>query len=139
MVNYIPQRCSSMKYKLPWITLEIKRQMSKKDRLHKKALCYQKPDHWVAFKKQRNLVSRIVKELRSDYLNNVVGASLQENPKKLWSYVRSCKSEDIGIPPLRYGNNLCTSDKSKAEALISYFYSVFTQEKLPIHTKPTSP
>ena len=82
MVNYIPQRCSSMKYKLPWITLEIKRQRRKKDRLYKKALCYQKPDHWVAFKKQRNLVSRIVKELRSDYLNNVVGASLQENPQK---------------------------------------------------------
>ena len=40
-------------------------------------------------------------------------------------------------PPLRYGNNLCTSDKSKAEAL-SYFYSVFTQEKLPIPTKLTS-
>ena len=40
--------------------------------------------------------------------------------------------------PLRYGNNLCTSDKSKAEAL-SYFYSVFTQEKLPIPTKRTSP
>ena len=41
-------------------------------------------------------------------------------------------------PPLRYGNNLCTSDKSNAEAL-SYFYSVFTQEKLPIPTKLTSP
>ena len=25
MVNYIPQRCSSMKYKLPWVTPEIKR------------------------------------------------------------------------------------------------------------------
>ena len=30
MVNYIPQRCSSMKYKLPWITPEIKRQMRRK-------------------------------------------------------------------------------------------------------------
>ena len=85
MVNYIPQRCSSMKYKLPWITPEIKRQMRKKDSLHKKALRYQNPDHWVAFKKQRNLVSRIVKESRSDYLNNVIGASLQENPPKCWS------------------------------------------------------
>ena len=45
MVNYIPQRRSSMKYKLPWITSEIKRQMRKKDRLLKKALRYQKPDH----------------------------------------------------------------------------------------------
>ena len=38
---------------------------------------------------------------------------------------------------MRYDNNLCTSDKSKAEAL-SYLYSVFTQEKLPIPTKLTS-
>ena len=83
MVNYIPQRCSSMKYKLPWITTEIKRQMRKKDRLHKKALRYQNPDHWVAFKKQRNLVSRIVKESRSDYLNNVIEESLQENLPKI--------------------------------------------------------
>ena len=113
--------------------------MRKKDRLHKKALRYQNPDHWVEFRKQRNLVSRLVKESRSDYLNNVIGASLQENPKKFWSYVRSCKSETIGIPPLRYGNNLFSSDKSKAEALNSYFFSVFTQEKQPIPTKPTSP
>lgn len=74
-----------MKYKLPWITLEIKRQMRKKDRLHKEALRDQKPDHWVAFKKQRNRVSRIVKESLSDYLNNVIGASLQENPIGLMS------------------------------------------------------
>lgn len=66
--------------------------------------------------------------------NNVIGASFQVNPKKFWSYVRSCKLEDNGIPLLRYGNKLCTSDKSKAEALNSYFYSVFTQEKLPIPT-----
>ena len=31
MANFIPQRRSSMKYKLPWITFEIKRQMRKKD------------------------------------------------------------------------------------------------------------
>ena len=72
-------------------------------------------------------------------MKNVIGTGLQENSKNVWSYVRSCKSEDIGIPPLRYGSNLCTSDKSKSEALNSCFYSVFTQEKLPIPTKTTSP
>ena len=118
MVNYIPQRYSYMKYKLPWITLEIKRQMSKKDRLHKKA------DQNIGWRLRNNGTSfqGLLKNLVcSDYLNNGIAASLQENPKKLWSYVRSCKSEDIGIPPLRYGNNLCTFDKSKAEALNSYF------------------
>ena len=72
-------------------------------------------------------------------MNNVIGANLQENPKKCWSYVRSCKSEAIDIPLLRYGNNLFSADQSKAEALNSYFFSVFTQERQPFPTKPTSP
>ena len=37
----------------------------------------------MEFKTQRNLVSRLVIESRSDYLNNVIEASLQETPKKL--------------------------------------------------------
>ena len=43
MVNCIPQRRSSIKYKLPWITPELKRQMRKKDRLHKKVLRNKNP------------------------------------------------------------------------------------------------
>ena len=34
--DYIPQRSSCSKYKLPWINPGIKRHMRKKDRLHKK-------------------------------------------------------------------------------------------------------
>ena len=31
------------------------------------------------------------------YLNNVIGASLDTNPKKFWSYVRTSKSESSGV------------------------------------------
>ena len=124
--DYIPQRSSCSKYKLPWINPGIKRHMRKKDRLHKKALRTRNPKHWVEFKRERNLVSRLVKESHSNYLNNVIGPSLDENPKKFWSYIRTCKSEDNGIPPLRSGNKLCSTDKDKTEALNSYFHTVFT-------------
>lgn len=126
--KYIPLKKSGSKYKLPWITITIKRHMRKKDRLHKVAIKSHNQAHWNAFKKQRNLVSKLVKESHSQYLNNIIGDSLADNPKKFWSYVRTCKTETIGIPPLRTGNKFHTTDKDKAEALSSHFTSVFTQD-----------
>ena len=100
--------------------------MRKKDRLQKKALRTRNQSDWETFKSERNLVSRLVKESHSDYLNNVIGASLEENPKKFWSYIRTGKSEGNDIPPLRSGSKLCSSGKDKAEALNSYFHSVLS-------------
>ena len=113
--------------------------MRLKDRPHKKALKSHKPKHWDEFKKERNLVSRLVKQSHSSYLNDVIGASLDTNPKKFWSYVRTSKSESSGIPPLKFNDKLCVSDKSKADALNSQFHSVFTRENVPIPNKGQSP
>ena len=134
---YIPQRSSCSKYKLSWINAGIKRHIRKKDRLHQKALRTGKPKHWEEFRRDRNLVSRLVKESHSNYLNNVIGPCLDENPKKFWSHIRNCKSEDNGIPPLRSDSRLCSTDKDKAEALNSYFYSFF-KEELPAPFKGNS-
>ena len=139
MVNYIPQRGSSVQLKFPWITPEIKCQMRKKDHLHMKALCYQNPDHGWRLRNNGISFQGLSKNLVVITWTMLSGEAFWRTPQKFWSFIRSCKSEDVVIPPLRYGNTLCTSDKSKAEALNSFFYSVFTQEKLPIPTKPTSP
>ena len=50
---------------------------------------------------------------------------------------RNCKSEDNGIPPLRSDSKLCSTDRDKAEALNSYFYSFF-KEELPAPFKGNS-
>ena len=109
--DYVPHKKSTPKYKLPWITSAIKQHMWLKDRLHKKAIKSHKPKHWDEFKKVRNLVSRFVKKSHSSYLNDVIGASLDTNPKKFWPYVRTSKSESSGIPPLKFNDKLCVSDK----------------------------
>ncbi|CAB4043415.1 Hypothetical predicted protein, partial [Paramuricea clavata] len=106
---------------------------------YKKALKSHKPKHWDEFKKERNLVSRLVKQSHSSYLNDVIGASLDTNPKKFWSYVRTSKSESSGIPLLKFNDKLCVSDKSKADALNFQFHSVFTRENAPIPNKGQSP
>ncbi|CAB4002571.1 Hypothetical predicted protein [Paramuricea clavata] len=109
------------------------------NRLRKKALKSHKPKHWDEFKKEQNLVSRLVKQSHSSYLNDIIGASLDTNPKKFWFYVRTSKSDSSGIPPLKFNDKLCVSDKSKADALNFQFHSVFTRENAPIPNKGQYP
>jgi len=73
--------------------------MRKKDRLHKKATRSKNNQHWETFKHEHNLVSKLIKEAHNRYLNEVIGNSLTDIPKKFWSYVRNSKSENLGIPP----------------------------------------
>ena len=139
MSQFIPQKTSRPKFKLPWINPNIKREMRKKDRLHKKAIQSKKSQHWRVFKCQRNYVTKLVKVSHNHYLNEIIGGSLTENPKKFWSYVKNSKSENVGIPPLKLGNSVSITDKDKAETLNSYFHSVFTQEHLPSPSMGQSP
>ena len=71
---------------------------------------------------------KLLKTTRNDYLNNVIGGSLQENPKRFWSYIKRLWSENFGIPILRQGRSIFISDKDNAEALRDYFQSVFTKD-----------
>ena len=137
--KFIPQKSSKPKFNLPWINSKIKREMRKKDRLHKRAVRTKDQDHWKAFKRQRNAVSNLIKDSHNRYLNDVIGDSLTENPKKFWSYVKHNRSENLGIPPLRTDQEVFVTDKDKAETLNTYFFSVFTNEQLPLPEISTSP
>ena len=66
--------------------------------------------------------------------------SLQENHKRFWSYIKRLRSENFGIPILRQGDSIFTSDKDKADVLNDYFQSVFTKDNglLPAFS-PTTP
>ena len=61
---------------------------------------------------------------------------MSTNPTRFWFYVRKCKSEDIGIQPMRSDNKLHISDQAEAEALNSH--SIFTKEREPVPTKGLS-
>jgi len=137
--QYVPQKLSMPKYKLPWITTDIGREIRKKDRLHKKAIRSKNQQHWKAFKYQRNQVSKLVKESHNRYLNKVIGENLTENPKKFWSYVKHSESESLGIPPLKTEDGVSITDKDKAETLNSHFFSVFTHEQKPLPQIGLSP
>ena len=99
--------------------------MRKKDHLLKRAVRAKDQDHWKAFKRQRNAVSNDIKDSHNRYLNDVIGDSLTENPKKFWSYVKHNRSENLGIPPLGTDQGVFVTDKDKAETLNTYFFFCF--------------
>ena len=70
------------------MNVEIKRQMRKRDRLFTSARKSNSSSACSKFRQYRNKVARIVKQAHIDYVNNVVGASLQEKPETFWSYVK---------------------------------------------------
>ena len=103
----------------------IDKEMRKKDRLHKRAVRTKDQDHWKAFKRQRNAVSTLIKDSHNRFLNDFIGHSLTENPKKFWSYVKHNRSENLGTPPLRTDQGVFITDKDKAETLNTSLFFCF--------------
>ena len=55
--------------------------------------------------------------------------------KKAWSYIKSRRRDNVGIPPLRNGNGrLCVEAHEKAEILAKQYNSVFTKDNPQVPT-----
>ena len=83
-------------------------------------------------------MSNLIIDSHNRYVNYVIGDSLTENPKKIWSYVKHNRLENLGIPPLKTDQGVVVTDKDKAEILSSYFSPAFTNEQLPLPKISTS-
>ena len=55
---------------------------------------------------------------------------MKEKPKKFWSYTKSRKQDQIGIPPLNVNSKVMSDSTSKAEVLSNHFHQIFTKEDL---------
>ncbi|XP_072036924.1 uncharacterized protein [Amphiura filiformis] len=101
MERFIPHKMSKSKQSYPWINQFITQQMRKRDRLYRK---YKSADSssrtklWKAYKKQRNHVTSLLRDSQNSYMNNVVGPSLDTNPKQFWTYVKSLKGNPWAFP-----------------------------------------
>ena len=135
MEKFIPHRMSKSKQSHPWINRDIIRHMRKRDKLFARARKENTQKLWSSYRKQRNYVTKLLRQSYNTYMEDVLGPSLDENPKQFWSFIRSQRREAVGIPTLTVNGNNSATDKEKAEALNQQFTSVFTDED--ISTLPT--
>ena len=127
--DYVPYKTTKSRHNLPWITNEIKCSMKKRDRLFIRARKSTLNTDWSNFRKFRNYVAKSIILSHKNYIHNIIGSNLVENPKCFWSYVKLKRTDNIGVPTFKTGTNVCNSDIDNAEALNNHFHSVFSIPK----------
>ena len=70
MEKFIPTKMSKNKSNLPWITHKIKKEMRKKDKLHKLANKTNKSRLHEAYKQQRSKVNKLIRQSHNNYIHN---------------------------------------------------------------------
>ena len=144
----IPQKTTSRRWNLPYITTNIKRLINTKKKLYNNAKKTQSETDWSRFKKIRKHIKSRLREAHDDYISDILYlGSLDEQGtqpkptigKKFWSYIRAQKKDTVGIPLLKVGQGDITDSVKKAEVLSNQYESVFTDENLtamPVMTRP---
>ena len=97
---FVPSKMTKQKPDLPWITSPLKRQLRKRERLLRrtKRSGNRSSPTWAANRSHQNKVTKAMKTAHNNYLNHVIGGSLQTNPKKFWSYVRQRRTASSHPP-----------------------------------------
>ena len=119
--KFVPHRMSKGKQSHPWIDRDLVRQMHKRDKLYSEAKKTKSQRLWNSYKRQRNFVTSQIRQAHHNYMEEVLGPSLETNPKKFWSFVRSQRREAVGIPTLSTNGTNHVTDSEKAEALNNQF------------------
>ena len=122
-LNLVP---SIMLSKHTWSSCYIKRLTIKKKRLYNKARASQLQSDWSAYKEIKKQVQRECRKAHDKYVSHIINLDNTHSNKKFWSYIKSKKSEQYGIPTLEKDRQLITDNLSKANILNDQFSIVFT-------------
>ena len=106
--------------------------MRKKQRVYNHAKRTKNPQHWKKFKELRKTWKRSLLVAHNDYVLGLLDSSDKNNSpsigKKVWTYIKSKRKDNVGISSLNSGNTEITDNKAKAEILSNRFKVVFADE-----------
>ena len=120
-----------VRFSNPWINRNIKRLARRKKRAHKKAKTSKKTKDWSRYKHLQKVTQQEVRKAHDKYMDEIISGDITNNPKRLWTYLKSQKQDTAGVAPLKDGNGLLRSDaETKAELLNNQFQSAYTREEL---------
>ncbi|XP_072021445.1 uncharacterized protein [Amphiura filiformis] len=126
--KYIPSKYSSTRFNLPWFSPALRRQSRKLQRLYNKQCKSKNPEDSKLFKSARKAYKRNLNKAHNEYISAMLEEDLQQNPKKFWKYVKSKRTDNVGVHPLKNGTETVSDHVGKANVLNSFFKSVFTRE-----------
>ena len=124
--HHAPLRVRKVKseYK-PWLTNEIKNLSYRRDYLKKKAVSLNSPAYHQAYKKCRNQVNRLIKDVKTKYFR--IKLQNSTNTKDSWKIINELlnkKSRTTTINEIIINHNMVTGDENIANEFNNFFCKI---------------
>ena len=132
MEKFIPKiKTGKTKHIRPcWMNNKLLRKIKKKYHSYKRFLISKSGRDYENYIKKRNDCARKIRKAKRKHEKNIA-KNCKENPKDFWKYVNEKSKTCAGLSCLKDKNGkLLINDKDKADALNSFFTSVFLKEDL---------
>lgn len=136
--TFVPSIQSKEKNKLPWINIQLKRLIRKRDKLFYRQRQTRKVEDIQKYKQVKHLVQQKTRLAYNVYVENILGVldsqvtdmetSTKQTfvPKKLFTFLKHTKRDSCGVSPLKDGGTLHSDAVSKGNILNNQFQSVFS-------------
>jgi len=107
-----------------WYSLDLKKMISKKEKIRKKYKKFEMPHFLDEYNNLRRETKRLIKV---DYENHMktVENELKSNPKSFWGAIKSMKAADKNPSTMHLDDKEVEGGAAIAEALATYFSSVY--------------
>ena len=134
--SHIPYKTARKKCGLPWVTAEIRRMIRKRNRSYSMYKTFNSSEFYERFKSLKRDIQKKLRTSYQQYINSLISYEsddnnhLHNNNKKFWTYIKSLRKDNHGIPPLNLNDTVISDSLHKADAFNDYFKSVFTTENL---------
>ena len=128
ITRHVPSKLTSARFSQSWANRDVKRSCRRKKRAHEKARRTNDPDDWQRYYQLQKEARQTCRNAYNDYIKDMI--SEDTTNKKLYSFIKSKRTDASGIPRLLDNNILKSKPREKAEILNRQFSSVFTQENL---------
>ena len=130
MKTFIPRRNTKSKDSAPWITKEIRKMTTTRDRLYRRSRDRGQEKTEKRFRMYKQLCKKELRRAHAKYVHKLFtdeSKSKEELSKRFWTYVKHRRSHAVStIGPLRRGDQLITQPEVKANLLNDQFTSVFS-------------
>ena len=113
-LDLVPYRFYKSSTKQPWINAQIKHLSNRKRRLYNKARSSSLKSDWDTYKTFKRYTQRECRNAHNTYVSRLFDMNSGCGSKKIWSYIKSKRNEQSGVPSLEKRNELFTDNLAKA-------------------------
>jgi hypothetical protein len=125
----VPAKLSSTRFNQPWLNTETKHASKRKARAYRKARFTNKDKDWARFRRLKKDTQKICRNAHNKYIYDIVHSdTASKRSKKLGAFIKSKRTDQMGVSPLKEGGFMHVDPKTKANILNRQFTSVFSKD-----------